>query len=112
MLTLSHASFLGYIRISQFAHQPFLSCVGRWSHRYEKHQNILQAYPNHNRIPNILINRMVINLRVYDSDGPPAGIPSLDYSSGMAFSWNPWLDNIGFSLDTDERDDERGGDFE
>lgn len=69
-----------------------------------------KLYLNHIRIPNILTNRMVINLRVYDSDGSSADTPSLDSSSGIAFSWNPWLDNIGFSLNTDERDDERGED--
>lgn len=68
-------------------------------------------YSNHNRIPNILTNRMVISLRVYDSDGPPADTPTPDSSSGVDFTWNPWLGNIGFSLDADEQDDERGGDY-
>ncbi|EIM81570.1 uncharacterized protein STEHIDRAFT_114986 [Stereum hirsutum FP-91666 SS1] len=62
-------------------------------------------------IPNILTNRMVISLRVYDSDGPPADTTTPDSSSGVDFTWNPWLGNIGFSLDADEQDDERGGDY-
>lgn len=65
--------------------------------------NVSLISSTYNRIPNILTNRMVLNLRAYDSSASLG--PTRSSLPDMIFSPDLWLDNIGFEMGVDAFDD-------
>lgn len=98
------------IRISRLSHEPLLPRVGCFFPPLLFKHVVHLAVTDSIRIPNVLTNRMVLNLRAYESGILPPDLLDLDSSLGMDFAPNLWLGNIGFSMQIDQSYDEEAGD--
>lgn len=88
----------------QLDHYPLLLCVSGFYHENPNIMNSLRPRPY--RFPNLLINRLVLNLRTFQRPryGRKTTTPKL--LDDLAFATNRVLGNIGAPLDPDQWDEE------